>query len=543
MDDNYLALKGYLCVMKVTTINRSDTGFFSKQQLDMCYDQSVYSDFIAQPFSLAAFESQLATKEQSYSAELRMNLVTTLNKQYEGINCSAAVKANLELLAEASTFTVVTGHQMVVMTGPLYFIYKIAHAIRLSEELKKTYPTSDFVPVYWMASEDHDYEEIKSFHLFNRTISWETEQEGPVGRFELSNWEEVTKVLTELFQNHPDSELFQLLKVVEGEDYAHAFRKLVNHLFEKYGVIIVDGDDAHLKQVFLPYMVKEIDEQFVFKTIQETTDKLVLKGGKQQLTPREINFFYIEKGMRERLIANEDKIEIPQKGIFSKEEIVVWMHESPASFSPNAAMRPLYQEVILPNLCYIGGAGEINYWLQLKGVFDHAEVPFPILKIRNSVLWIDKNSAEKMEQLKLSTVDLFKELHVLTKEYLDENASDEVDFTDLDIQLLALKEQLIATTISVDASMESYAAAESVRIEKQVEQIKDRLYKTTKKKHDKNLKNLQQLKERLFPSNGFQERYANFLQLSPDGNYAAVIDEIVTHILPLSEDFILMKEE
>lgn len=529
--------------MRVTTINRSDIGFFSKQQLDMCYDQSVYSDFIAQPFSLAAFESQLATKEQSYLAESRVTLVTALKKQYEGINCNSAVKANLELLAKATTFTVVTGHQMVAMTGPLYFIYKIAHTIRLCEELKKTYPTSNFVPVYWMASEDHDYEEIKSFHLFNRSISWETEQVGPVGRFEMTNWEQVVAMLTELFQNHPDSDLFSLLKVIEGENYAHAFRKLVNHLFEKYGVIIVDGDDALLKQEFLPFMIKEIEEQFAFKAIQETTDKLVLKGGKQQLTPREINLFYIEKGMRERLIVNGDKIEIPQKGIFSKEEISTWMQESPASFSPNAAMRPLYQEVILPNLCYIGGAGEINYWLQLKGVFDSAGVPFPILKIRNSILWIDKNSAEKMEQLKLSTADLFKELHSLTKEYLDKNASDEVDFTDLDKQMLALKEQLISATISVDPSMESYAAAESVRIEKQIEQIKDRLYKSTKKKHDKNLKNLQQLKERLFPLAGLQERYSNFLQLSPNGNYIPVIDAIVKHILPLSEDFILLQEE
>lgn len=529
--------------MKISTINRQQTGFFSQQQLDMSYNQAVYADFLVQPFSQEAFETQIQRKKVVFSDEKREQLVQTLKKQYTGVEIHQTVETNIELLANSNTFTVVTGHQMVAMTGPLYFIYKIAHVIRSTEELKKIHPEYNFVPIFWMASEDHDYDEVKSFHLFNRTITWETEQTGPVGRFEMKDWEPVIEQLTELFKNHPDSELMNLLNGFNGNHYAEAFRKLVNHLVGRYGVVIIDGDDAVLKRSFLPYMKKEVQEQFSFKAITQTTDQLIQRGGKQQIVPREINLFYIEKGIRERLVANGEQIEITGKGTYSVPEILEWMERAPEEFSPNVSLRPLYQEVILPNLCYVGGAGELNYWLQLKGVFDQAGVLFPLLQTRNSALWVDKNTAEKMEKLKVTPLDAFKELHILNKEYLEANASDEVDFSELDKQMDMLKHLLHETTLSIDPSLEAYAAAESVRMEKQLTQVKDRLYKTVKGKHDKDLKTLQQIKEKLFPGNGLQERYTNFFQLNPTGNYSETLDAIVENIQPFNADLIILEEK
>ncbi len=528
--------------MKISAIDRRETGFFSQQQLDMCYNQSVYSEFLTAPFSKEAFEGQIQKKKATFSAESRTQLVDVLERQYTGLEINETVRENIRLLADENTFTVVTGHQMVAMTGPLYVIYKIAHVIRLCEELKQTYPRAGFVPIFWMASEDHDYDEIKSFHLFNRTISWETEQTGPVGRFEMKDWEAVTEQLTDLFKNHPESEVFELLNVFNGTNYTEAFRKLINHLVGKYGVVIINADDAVFKQAFLPYMIRDVNEQFSYKAITQTTEKLVSAGGKQQIIPREINLFYLSDGIRERLIENGETIEIPGKGTYSKEELVQWMERSPGDFSPNVSLRPLYQEVILPNLCYVGGAGEINYWLQLKGVFDEAGIPFPLLQTRNSVLWIDKNASEKMEKLSLSPLDLFRELHILQKAYLEANAGDEVDFSELDKQMEVLKKQITETTLSIDPSLEAYAAAESVRMEKQLNQVKDRLYKTVKGKHDKNLKTIQQLKEKLFPEGELQERYTNFLQLSPDGNYSEILRQIIEHAQPFSGDFIILEE-
>lgn len=528
--------------MTRSVLNRKETGVFSQQQIDMCYNQAVYSDFITTPFSIEAFEQQIQHKKATFSADSRKTLVEALKNQYRNLEINQKVSANIESLLDENTFTIVTGHQLVAMTGPLYFIYKIAHVIRSTEELKQKYPANKFVPVFWMATEDHDYEEIKSFHLFNRTISWETEQTGPVGRFEMKDWQPVIDELLDLFKNHPESEIVQLLNNFTGENYTSAFRKLVNQLIGEFGVVIIDGDDALLKRSFLPYMQKDVRENYSFKAINETTEKLVAAGGKQQIISREINLFYIANGVRERLIETDGKIEITGKGTFSKEEILTWMEQHPEDFSPNVSLRPLYQEVILPNLCYVGGSGEINYWLQLKGVFDAVQVVFPLIQVRNSVLWIDRNSKEKMDKLELTALDLFRELHILQKEYLAKNAGDEVDFSELDHQMEVLKNQIIATTHTVDSSLEAYATAESVRMEKQLSQIKDRLYKTVKGKHDKNLKTIQQLKERLFPENGLQERYTNFFQLNPSGNYSETLKSIVENMQPFSGDFIVMEE-
>jgi len=534
--------------MKITRINRRETGFFSQQQLDFCYNPAIFSQFITEPFSIDACFNQMQRKKTSFSTTQRRILVDRLSEKLLRANGKQAfahdsvLRTNIELLGRQTTFTIATGHQLVAMTGPLYLIYKIAHTIRLCETLKAHYPTYDFVPIFWLASEDHDYQEIRSFHLFNRSFCWDTDQSGAVGRFAMKDWDTVLSEFGAMFQNHPESEIFELLRAFDGESYSDAYIKLIVRLFGRYGLVPLDADDHVLKQQFSPYMEREVNERFSHRAIGKTTQKLVEIGGKEQIVPREINLFYLNDGLRERLIDRDTQIEIPSRGLYSKEEIVAWIREKPEEFSPNVSLRPLYQEVLLPNLCYIGGAGEINYWLQLKGVFDAVDMPFPLLKIRNSLLWIDQNVAEKMNKLQLSPTDMFKDVHVLHREYMETVAGDSLDFEDIDEQLKRLQSVMVSAATTTDTALESYALAESVRMEKQVQHFKEKLYKTIKSRHDKNLKTIQQLKEKLFPNGQLQERYTNFFQLTPDGNYSEVLDQIVQQIDPLSDDLIVVEK-
>src|SRR5690606_6990527 len=206
---------------------------------------------------------------------------------------------------------------------------------------------------------------------------------------------------------------------------------------------IVDGDDVALKSLFVPYMQQEVETQFAYPAITQTTEKLVQQGGKAQIIPREINLFYIEDGVRERLDITDENITIAGKGSFSKPEIVEMIAKNPRNFSPNVSLRPLYQEVILPNLCYVGGAGEINYWLQLKAAFDQARITYPLIQTRNSVIWVDKNSQDKMQKLNLSSLDFVPELHLIQKNYLTENAKDEIDFQPIDSALAQLQDVIL----------------------------------------------------------------------------------------------------
>ncbi|MDA7580661.1 bacillithiol biosynthesis cysteine-adding enzyme BshC, partial [Crocinitomicaceae bacterium] len=282
--------------MKSNKIHRSDTGLFSKQQLDMVYDQAIYKDFISQPFSIDAFEDQMNMKLKQYPEEFRKVLRDSLINQYDRVEITTSTASNIDSILDNKTYTITTGHQLSLFTGPLYFIIKIVHVIKLCKKLSKKYPQHRFVPVYWMASEDHDFKEIQSFHVFNKTITWNTNQKGPVGRFDLSGLDEVKTQLTELFVNHPDSEVMNLIDQLDGETYADVVRGLVNALFGSDGLVILDGDDVELKQLFAPIVQKELDEQFSFKEVLKLNDTLSALNVKLQVVPRETNLFYIENG-------------------------------------------------------------------------------------------------------------------------------------------------------------------------------------------------------------------------------------------------------
>jgi len=525
--------------MQFLQISRTATGMFSLQQLDMVYNQNRFIPFIEKAFSKDAFEDAIDRKKENYSLENRNILVDVLSAQYADVREVVEVKRNIANLRNTATFTVTTGHQLSLFSGPAYFVYKILHVIKQCEELKKAYPENDFVPVYWMASEDHDFEEIQSMDLFNQTVTWESEQKGPVGRFEM---EKVKEELKSFFSNHLTSELVRLINDFGGENYANAFRKFVHELFGKYGLVIVDGDDVQLKKIFAPIMKQELTHQFALHAVEKTNEELQHEGAKIQVTPRDINLFYIEKGFRERIVKFGDRFEIEGKGTFTLEELNHMMDKSPVNFSPNVVLRPVYQELVLPNLCYVGGAGEISYWLQLKRVFQAVNVVYPLIQVRNSVLWIDANSVDKMEKLQLTLDDLFTETDVLKKRFVQSNSSEELDFKFLDAKIDALKNQMIDTVTSVDENLKQFAIAETVRLDKQLDALKDKLYKQSKAKHEKALKIIDQLKDKLFPGNGLQERKTNFFQLTPDGNFRATLDVLKNNMLPFSGDLLVVKE-
>ena len=161
------------------------------------------------------------------------------------------------------------------------------------------------------------------------------------------------------------------------QDLATATRFLANELFKKEGLVILDGESKSLKNLFIPYMNEELKNQSSFKTVSETNLKLTSDEYSIQVNPREINLFYIEDNLRERIIFENGKYKVNNTKIeFSQVEILAEVDKNPEKFSPNVILRPLYQEVILPNLCYIGGGGEIAYWLQLKSNFVKFKVRF-----------------------------------------------------------------------------------------------------------------------------------------------------------------------
>src|SRR5690606_26285534 len=215
----------------------------------------------------------------------------------------------------------------------------------------------------------------------------------------------------------------------------------------------------------------------------------------------------IEKGHRERLVPDGGKISIEGKGEFSPMELMDLLDSRPELFSPNVVLRPLYQETILPNLAYIGGGGELAYWLQLKGVFEEAEIPFPLLGLRSSLQFIDKNTAGKMNDLGLSFSDFAKRIEDLRKEYVLEKSGNELDFSDEETLLEQLEQSLKYKAEQTDASLVGMVGGEMARFRKSLDNVRGRLLKAEKQRFENDLNRMEKIQQKLYPNQGLQERY------------------------------------
>ena len=499
--------------MKVAQLPFEKTGFFSKTVLDYLAKKESIKPFYHNYPDLVGFRNQLEEKEKSFNLESRNVLSKSLEKQYQGFDLSEATQNNIKLLKQKNTFTVTTGHQLNLFTGPLYFLYKIFSTINLAEEISKKFPTKNIVPVYWMATEDHDFEEINYFNFQEKKVQWNLESGGAVGRL---STEGLSDVFQEFSSHLGSTKNAKELKKLFSEGYlkhknlADATRFIANELFKDYGLVILDGDDLALKKMLSPIVKDELENETSFHTVSETILALE-KNYKVQVNPRAINLFYLSENSRERILFENGIYKINNTNItFSKEEILREVDENPLAFSPNVIVRPLYQEVVLPNLCYIGGGGEIAYWLELKSYFEKVAVPFPILLLRNSVQIVSEKQQKKLTSLKISHQELFlKQQDLLSKKVL-ENTDINLDFNlkieSLQKQFTELKEVAKKTDISFVGAVN---AQEKKQI-KGLENLQRRLLRAEKRRQKELVDRITDLQRQLLPNQSLEERQRNF---------------------------------
>ena len=521
--------------MPTDCISYQKSGYFSKLIVDYLEEklelQNTYNRFPR----IENFKDQINEKEANYSSQNRSVLVTALKKQYDNIEVSDATKTNIELLNETKTFTVTTGHQLNLFTGPLYFLYKIVSTITLCKDLKQQYPEKIFVPIYWMATEDHDFDEINFFNFKNKKIKWKTESNGPVGRLATNGLQEVLNIFEKELGIGDNAkylkDLFQK-SYLNHSNLAEATRFLTNELFGVYGLVLLDGDDLSLKQLFSPFIKEELLHQTSFNKVNETNT--LLKDYSIQVNPREINIFYIEDNLRERLLFENNQYKINNSSIvFSQSEILALLEKSPEKFSPNVILRPLYEEVILPNICYIGGAGEIAYWLQLKSNFEANNVTFPILLLRNSVLLAKEKQVHKADNLKLSWADLFSNQQELYTKKTQELSAFTLDFSEQKETLKKQFEKLNLIASQTDKSFIGAVKAQELKQIKGLKNLEKRLLKAEKRMHSDQLERIIQLQNELFPNQSLQERSNNFSEYYNEFGQE-FINKLVAELKPLN---------
>lgn len=497
--------------MLKSTYQFEELGMMSKVIKDLVAQEPKTTDYISQFYALDNILEY--TKKRAYDGD--REVLREVFAQQNATNSSELIQQNITALTKENTFTITTGHQLNLFGGPLYGIYKICQVISISRALNERQNENHFVPVFWMATEDHDFEEINHFHLFGEKISWDIDSKDSItGEIKLEQIEEVLAKVEGKFNQADQSKIVKEITDCyrSSKTLSEAHHQLVRYFFKDTELLILDANDSRLKGMFSVTASKEVNEQFVFKAVSNTNKKLEADGYHQQVFVRECNLFHIDTNdRRERIVFEGGEFHFDGK-TWKHDEVLKAINEHPEQFSPNALMRPIYQEIVLPNVVYLGGGGEIAYWLQLKEAFDAASIPFPILRVRHSALLMNQKSIDFLNDLKIDLMDLKLGVDTLIKNMALEDAGSDLDLEAVYHEISLAKKELLNKANSINKGFEGMIEAEFAKFQKALNKIEERLIKAEKGKFDKTEKQLKRLSNQLFPSGGFQERSDNILQ-------------------------------
>ncbi|SEA41148.1 bacillithiol biosynthesis cysteine-adding enzyme BshC [Arachidicoccus rhizosphaerae] len=509
-------------------IDYAETNYFSKIALDYIQGAETLRPFYEHLPNKEGLEAAIQIK-QHYPRENRQVLVDNLRGHYNyGHEKSAAndglrpvlpvqakVQQNIEALLSKDTFAITTAHQPVIFGGPLYLIYKILHVIQLAEKLNDQYQSEGkyFVPFYYMGSEDADLEEIGQMQVDGKLYKWETAQSGPVGRMLVDK--ALLALIDELYgqigvQIHGPA-FIRILKDAyqEGRTIQQASFAFIHQLFGHYGLLILMPDDGALKKNFEAVVVKELKEHFSHKALENTTVAIEKAGYKVQTHGRPINLFYQPDHERLRIIDAGDHFEIEGRTVLkSSAELLKEVKDQPALFSGNVVLRGPFQETVLPDIAFIGGGGELAYWLEMKGVYEAVGVPYPVLLLRNSFLLISPEQKKVMDKLGLSPKDLFLPLHKL-QDLLLENSGQAVDLENELHRLQVIYGQLQQKAAAVDPTLNAHVAALYKGAQHKAQRLQTKMKSSQRKKLKTETSQIQLLKQHLFPGGSLQERTEN----------------------------------
>jgi len=488
--------------------------------------------------NLAGIEAAIESRKQSNTN--RKLLVDVFSKQYENYNASEKTKKNIELLLKENSFTICTAHQPNIFTGQLYFIYKIIHAIKLADDLNNQFPKNHFVPVYYMGSEDADLNELGEIELDGKKLKWKTSQKGAVGRMLIDNdfIKLIVEIENQLIVEPFGQEIISLIKsnYTLGKSIAEATFEFVHHLFNTYGLLILLPDNSDLKSAFKSFIQDDLLNQQANKLVLNTVEKFP-SAYKIQTSGRPINLFYLKDNIRERIEGTSEGFKVVNTPIvFSKNEMIEELNQFPERFSPNVVLRPLFQELILPNIAFIGGGSELAYWMELKSVFEFYNVHYPVLILRNSFAIIDNKTTSLISELNLTLLDFFETEFQITEKYTRENSKLKLDLAEEKTAIEQVYQNIKTISGNIDKTLVSHTDALRTNALKRLEQLEKKMLRAEKKKHEASIRKIKKIKSALYPNATLQERVENALPLLAKHGLS-FIDALYTSSETLEQQF------
>ena len=464
---------------------------------------------------LAGIEGVIRRREaKGYDYSVLSNI---LEKQNEGFNAASLVQ-----LAQGSAYTVTTGHQCVLLGGPLFFIYKIASAIAWAKIAGEKTGKS-FYPLLWMATEDHDFEEVASLNIYRKKFTWSTDQKGPVGRMSMEGADSVVEQWSEKrSQTDYSAQLLRFLEesYLPSSNLAQATAALVKYLFKEYPqLLVLDPDREELKQQAVDLFRKELEHGEIANEVSAQVEELS-QHYKLPVNPRELNLFYLETNKRERIVREAQGFSLADGSkSWQRRELLEELEAYPQRFSPNVVTRPLYQELILPNVAYVGGPSEVAYWLELVRAFAALDIPLPLILLRLSAIQGGDRVEKELEELKLSYDDLLQPLLVAKERFYAANQAEIAG----DSELVNLRGMYGNFREAIQGLPKPFVAELVKDIGSHLKNIKQwqaKLKEQHEKAHKLSLTKLEKLHSKLHPEGVPQERYESFISYFEKSGHA-----------------------
>jgi bacillithiol synthase len=468
-------------------------------------------------------------KLESSNRPDRTELAQIVSNQYLDKKHSKLTQQNISLLAQPKTIAIVTGQQLGIFGGPLYTFYKTITAIKLSTYLKDIYTEYNFVPIFWLEGDDHDFNEVRNISLlnsenalFNLKYDDGLEEEinrGSVGQIKFnSNLNQLYEVLSNsLRETEYKASLIDFLKTIyyPGKTFLESFHELLINLFDEHGLVVFNPLDREVKKMLVPVFRKAITDypDHSIELVQRSAELEEVYHA--QVKVKAINMFYIEEKER-LLIEPTDSGEYRLKGKrkkFTKEEILNQIDLNPEKFSPNVLLRPICQDYLLPTGFYIGGPGEISYFAQVNPLYNFFEIEEPFIYPRASATIVEQGVNQVLQKHKLTISEIFAEENELIQNLVNSSSDFNLEklFAESSSEISQTFQKLADNISQIDKSLGELSEKSRQKVEQTLEYLKNKASEAEKRKYDTSIRQLTKVRNIIFPNNNIQEREINFI--------------------------------
>ena len=453
----------------------------------------------------------------------REDVAAILRRSHARLGASTATLENLDRLAQPNTFVVIGGQQPGLLTGPLYTVYKAISIIKLAEALQRQYPY-ELVPLFWNASDDHDWAEVNHAYVVDGATQLQRLQypldpryegwsvgEIPLDRGALT----VIRQLSEALAGHGFADTVEALLLETAEvssTFGEWFSRLMLSLFHRYGLIVVDPGLPELKRLAIPLFEQALEAPLVPSQLaNEAGDVLEKRGYERQLhkDPTLCSFFLRENGRRETVHYGHGMFRVGTR-TYTKADLKTILQDSPERFSPNALLRPVMSEFLFPTAAFVGGAGELNYFAQTRRIYQHFNVPMPVPHLRLGCTLIDPTTRRILDKYHLPPLTLRDPDRALT-EWIRAHAdiASPVLWQGLREQVYHPISELKGQVRALDPTLETALEGTLNYMMWRLGKFEKKLLRHLKKAEYLTATQLRRAGEALFPRRGLQERTLN----------------------------------